>query len=359
MGITRTQVVKFIRKGPAGEKGEPGATMRGPQAWSDCAEGYTFQAGKAGEQWKDVVLYNGNYYSCVKSHTKTADNNPGSVAANNNGYWQLGDKVELVAAKLLLATYALVKNLGVEAIDMKDTAGNILFQAKDGNVICKTGTFQNVTVEGVLRGVTGSFKSLNCENTQGEIVGQISFDDSEGGLWFGGDMRHQGYDDAKGRGYRFYSADIWCRGLFGATERNVLVVNGAHGFYHTKGLRASGVYVQFTQKTASNNETYYVIPMFGTRGDYAGFPVDTVVFDINGSTVYRFDLSMNESQRALVVNANNEQNNVQIYANSNKVTWNGGAVAEVIKLSSKLRPSPDMSLLGRGLIVGAFRDNNW
>ncbi|MBQ8551164.1 MAG: hypothetical protein IJ426_07495 [Clostridia bacterium] len=155
MGVSRTQVVKFIRKGDKGDtgaKGEQGATLRGPQAWSDCATGYAFKAGGAGEQWKDVVLYNGNYYSCVKSHTKTASNYPGSTTATNNGYWQLGDKIELVATKILLATYALVENLGVTAIDMKDSAGNILFQAKDGNVTCKTGTFENVNISGKLKG---------------------------------------------------------------------------------------------------------------------------------------------------------------------------------------------------------------
>lgn len=169
MGTSRTQVVKFIRKGDKGDKGEQGATLRGPQAWSDCATGYAFQAGNTGEEWKDVVLYNGSYYSCVKSHTKTASNYPGSTTAVNNGYWQLGDKIELVATKILLATYALVKNLGVTAIDMKDANGNILFQAKDGNVTCKTGTFdgikvRNATIEsGKIAGLKISGDSLTNE----------------------------------------------------------------------------------------------------------------------------------------------------------------------------------------------------
>ncbi len=150
--VSRTQVVKFIRKGDTGDKGERGPALRGPQAWSDCATGYAFKAGNTGEEWKDVVLYNGNYYSCVKSHTKTASNYPGSTTAVNNGYWQLGDAIELVATKILLATYALVENLGVTAIDMKDSSGNILFQAKDGNVTCKTGTFENVNISGKLKG---------------------------------------------------------------------------------------------------------------------------------------------------------------------------------------------------------------
>lgn len=148
MGVSKTQVVKFIRKGDKGDKGEQGAVLRGPQAWSDCAMGYAFQAGGVGEKWQDVVIYGDNYYSCKKSHTKTASNYPGSTTAINNGYWQLGDKIELVATKILLATYALVENLGVAAIDMKDADGNILFQAKDGNVTCKTGTFENIRVSG-------------------------------------------------------------------------------------------------------------------------------------------------------------------------------------------------------------------
>jgi len=131
--------------------GDRGPALRGPQAWSDCAVGYSFMQGAENEAYADVVLYNGNYYSCIKSHTKAADNYPTSTKDTTNGYWKLGEKVDLIATRILLATYALVKNLGVEAIDMKDSGGNILFQAKDGVVTCKTGTFENVLVKGGLR----------------------------------------------------------------------------------------------------------------------------------------------------------------------------------------------------------------
>lgn len=134
--------------GQPGAKGDRGPALRGPQAWSDCAVGYMFQSGASGEEYKDVVLYGGYYYSCIKSHTKTASNNPGSATDTNSGLWKLADPVEMVATKILLAQYALVKNLGVEAIDMKDANGNIIFQAKDGNVTCNSGTFKNITVKG-------------------------------------------------------------------------------------------------------------------------------------------------------------------------------------------------------------------
>lgn len=155
--------------------GDRGPALRGPQAWSDCATGYAFQCGTEGEAWKDVVLYGNNYYSCVKSHAKTADNYPGSTADQSNGYWQLGDKIELVATKILLATYALVKNLGVECIDMRDSAGNILFQAKDGNVICKTGSFENISVTGNLTANVLNLK-LSDNNLENEIPnGSVCF----------------------------------------------------------------------------------------------------------------------------------------------------------------------------------------
>lgn len=131
-----------------GEKGERGPVLRGPQAWEGCAAGYAFKAGGEGESWKDVVTYAGEYYSCTKSHTKNAGNFPGSAEALNNGYWQLGDKIELLATKILLTTYALVKNLGVETVEMKDESGEIIFQAKDGNVICNKGAFKNISVSG-------------------------------------------------------------------------------------------------------------------------------------------------------------------------------------------------------------------
>ena len=140
--------IQPVADGQDGARGDRGPALRGPQMWNDCGVGYVFQSGADGEEYKDIVLYNNNYYSCTKSHAKTASNFPGSATDTNSGLWKLADKLEMVATKILLAQYALVKNLGVEAIDMKDADGNIIFQAKDGNVTCNSGTFNNITVKG-------------------------------------------------------------------------------------------------------------------------------------------------------------------------------------------------------------------
>ena len=140
--------VKTIADGEDGKRGETGATLRGPQSWANCGNGYSFECGASGEEWKDVVIYNSGYYSCIKSHIKSANNYPGSDEDTNNGYWRLGSPIELVVAKIILAQYQLVDNLGVKVIEMTDEQGNIVFLAKEGKVICKGGIFQNVSVSG-------------------------------------------------------------------------------------------------------------------------------------------------------------------------------------------------------------------
>ncbi len=136
-------------QGQQGPQGPQGPSLRGPQNWDDVAVGYQFYAGGSNEPFKDVVIWNGNYYSCTNTHVKTSTNYPTSDDDDNStpNLWTATDKVEIVATQILLATYALVKNLGVEAIEMKDDGGNILFQAKDGAVTCKTGNFENVNVK--------------------------------------------------------------------------------------------------------------------------------------------------------------------------------------------------------------------
>lgn len=129
-------------------KGSTGSVLRGPQLWNSCINGYRFEAGGEGEEWKDAVFYNGNTYSCIKTHVKTVDNYPGSAADLNNHYWKLGQSIELLIAHIILTQYQMVENLGVRTIEMKDKDGNVVFKAKDGELSCKGGIFQNVSVSG-------------------------------------------------------------------------------------------------------------------------------------------------------------------------------------------------------------------
>ena len=230
--------------------------------------------------------------------------------------------------------------------------GNVQFTT-DGKIIAKNGEFSGTVV-----GVSGSFKSLNCVNNSGDIVGGISFG-SDGKMWFNGDLYHQGYDYDKKRSFRFYTSDVWCRGNFGARQRNTLVVYGSYGYYYVNGLdtETGKVYVSLPSATSSNNETYYTIPLYGTTGDASGFPVDLVIIKVSGT--YRYLLSGMKSQRVTVMNANNQNSEIYIYSNGNKVKWPGGTIADCRNIADFMSPSPASNLLGRGWIVGAMNDNNW
>lgn len=341
-------------KGDKGDNGGRGPALRGPQDWKALPDSYHFYQGAEGETYKDVVLYGGYFYSCIKTHIKR------SVEPTYDAiYWQLADPVEIVASKILLAKYALIEKLGASAIEMKDPdTGQMLFYAKEGTVSCKVGIFENVTVSGTVKGITGSFKQLNCVNDSGTAICTMRFG-SDGRMWFeDGDLYHQGTKD--GRSLRFYTSMLWCRASFGARQRNTLVVNGTYGYYHTNGISKSGVYIAFSYGTAANGDRYYKIPCYGQNNDYSGFPVDTIIFSINSETLYRYSLEMAETQRVLLINANDNQNNAQIYTNGNRVTIDGGMVGEVVMLPvSKMIPQPASNLLGRGIVLGQFRDNDW
>ena len=363
--IITAQSLYYIASGENGAKGDRGPALRGPQAWSDCAVGYVFQSGASGEEYKDIVLYGNNYYSCIKSHTKTASNYPGSATDTNSGLWKLADKLEMVATKILLAQYALVKNLGVETIDMKDANGNIIFQAKDGNVTCNSGTFNNIKVtgnsefSGTMKAVSGSFKSLNCVDDSGKVVGNIAFG-SDGRMWFDGDMYSQGYRSDKKRSNRFYASDILCRGMFGHREKITAVVKGSYMYVYSKGGDQSGTYVSLKTGKTSDNKTFYYIPLFSPSDadDLSGLPIDVVVFNTSLDYYYAFS-GMNNGKEWRVINGNDKQT-VHF---CDIVGWHslgGGASLNCIYVNPEwLNPVPGASDIGRGVFWTGETDLNW
>lgn len=150
-------------------KGDRGPALRGPQDFSSLPTDYQFYQGADDDPYVDIVYYNGNYYKCVWTHKKGSDDISSSGLSAK--YWVLSDKVEMIATKILLASYALIKNLGVEAIEMEDGSGNIVFRAKDGKVICKSGIFENVTVTG---NITAKALRLHVSSSNSNIDGAVA-----------------------------------------------------------------------------------------------------------------------------------------------------------------------------------------
>ena len=227
----KTGQVIYLMKGEPGDDGKPGSrgpSLRGPMDWEKVATGFEFQSGKEGEQFVDYVVSGEAYYLCTTSHEKTAGNGPGS----NYGYWQAASEYPFVATDLLMAAYAVIENLGVRFVElseggyirMTDGSDNVLFEVKDGNVTCKTGTFENVTVSGTISGILQSLRTAG-----NEIVLNATQ------AWLNGvDIYNQGTKD--GRSLRLYGSDIWCRGYFAARQRTIARVVGRTVYYYPKGV---------------------------------------------------------------------------------------------------------------------------
>ena len=137
-----------------GQTGKRGAILRGPCDWNDVAPGARFENGTDGCEFFDVVIRDGEYYSCAVTHTKAIDdkdNGPGSNLDKTNHYWQSAADFEFVATKLILAKYALIKNLGVESLIMPnpdDEEADPLCVIDNGNIEINTGEFKNIKVSG-------------------------------------------------------------------------------------------------------------------------------------------------------------------------------------------------------------------
>jgi hypothetical protein len=355
-------------KGDKGDKGERGKYMNGPQDWKSLPEGFTFYPLENNEVvFFDTIEYEGEYYECNKKHTKNSSVTPLSdyKTYGGKGNWKLGTRFSMVAAKILLTQYALVKNLGVETIDMKDADGNIIFQAKDGEVTCNKGTFNNIKVtgdsefSGTMKAVSGSFKSLNCVDNSGKVVGNITFG-SDGRMWFDGDMYSQGYRDDKKRNNRFYASDILCRGVFGHLEKITAVVKGTYMYVYSKGADRPGTYVSLKTGTTSNNKTFYYIPLYSPSNtdDLSGLPIDVVVFNTSSDYYYAFS-GMRNGKEWRVINGNNNQT-VHFCDVGGWHSLLGGASVNCMYVNPAwLNPVPGTSDIGRGVFWAGETDLNW
>ena len=113
--------------GSQGPRGYRGPALRGPQDWSQMDIGFQFYKGDADTQepYEDFVVYNGTYYKCKKTHTKTSTNYPGSTADTNNGYWELTTKVGIVAANILFGDHGYFGSAIISGDWMISTNGTI------------------------------------------------------------------------------------------------------------------------------------------------------------------------------------------------------------------------------------------
>lgn len=371
-----------------GKKGKP---LVGPTEWNASA---WYMSGKADNEPYQSIVINTKYpkqmYLCGYTHSgvePSAETSASSVdTCREDKPWVQVPYQDFVATKVLFAAKSLIKDLNAETIEMRDSNGNRLFYLHDGQLECNVGTFKNITAiggtfkdievtgnstfKGMLNGVTGSFRELNCVGPNGKVAGGIKFDNSR--MYFDGDLYSQGYNDAKKRGNRFYASDVWCRGNFGHRGKAMAVVYGDYMMAYPNGLEdsdgdRSAVRVNLTQKTTVSGKTFYEIPLYspdsnGESNDAAGMPIDVVVFNITNTSkewLYKFTrLSSGKEWR--VFNANNNYGSLYI---ADTGTWRklpGGANASYMYVPPKfLTPAMSSDIIGAGVFVSYISDIDW
>ena len=126
-------------------------SVRGAQGWKGALPrigkweaGGTYYQGGEGEEFYDIKLYNGKYYLCRGTHaghTTTPD-------LDTEWWIEATDEWKFISTGLILSDNGVIRNFNADYITMTDENDNIVFEAKDGEVTCNTGTFQNIKVSG-------------------------------------------------------------------------------------------------------------------------------------------------------------------------------------------------------------------
>ena len=236
------------------------------------------------------------------------------------------------------------------------TTDNFKLDSK-GSVWCQNGTFS-----GTVTGVHGSFKTLDCVDGNGKVVGNIQFG-SDGRMWFSGDMYHQGYDNTKKRGYRFYAADVWCRGMFGHRQKTIAVIYGGNMRIYTKESDfTDGTFIlkSLSSGRTSAGRSYYYVPLYGdgNGGDASGMPIDVVVMHCSSDEYYVFT-GMGSGKEWRVVNGNDRQTIHFADIGGWHELKGGESLSCVYIPPSLLNPKVSGTRVGAGVFWSGEADLNW
>lgn len=212
---------------------------------------------------------------------------------------------------------------------------------------------------GKMAGVIGSFKRLNCVDEKGYIVGSIAFG-SDGKMWFDGDMYSQGYNNKEDRSNRFYTSDVWCRGMLGHRSRTMAMVQEDLMQVFTRGTDKDPVLCVLEQETNASGNTYYKIPLYapGNKDDTSGMPIDVILFNNTSDYYYSFE-GMGNGKEWRVINGNDNQT-IHFCDIGGWHELKGGASVNCIYISpSFLNPEPPSNLIGKGVFWTGETDLNW
>lgn len=192
--------------GEPGKNGLQGCILRQSE-WAKGIEYRNDEALTSGTRYLDIAIVTTgantfNAYKCLKTHT-SSDSTP----VTNTTYWQKFNSLVPVYTPLIMAQNAILRFMqGNQLLIMKGdnktvaaglvggdyplwigatTPADAPYKVSIDGKLYATGAVisGDSTFEGTMKGVSGSFKNLNCINSKGDIVGGISFG-SDGKMWF-------------------------------------------------------------------------------------------------------------------------------------------------------------------------------
>lgn len=146
--------------GGTGPRGYRGPGLRGPQDWEQMEVGYQFYKGDEATQepYEDFVLLDGTYYKCKQTHTKQNSHmtiNQAGKKILTSTYWQISDKIAMVAANVLFAKHGYFGSAIISGDWLISTNGMI------DNTFCENGA----TYQGII-----AYSLFNENNPSGDDV---------------------------------------------------------------------------------------------------------------------------------------------------------------------------------------------
>ena len=351
--VLASVVVPFAIQGPQGSSTVQGLNGTVMRLWNYDRDQMYFdgEVAENGITYLDIVRYpadsaTGGAYYRLKPADRAAK---GEGAANpdyptNNEYWEeFSTPADSAAFQAIIANYGFIENLtgreivvtnsdntpvaGITNGTAVDGDGDAISGVNRGNVRIWAGTPEAngnladcpfyVTDEGFLHaengefggtvsGVTGTFKSLQCVDANGNNVGELRFD-SDGKLSiYNGDVIHNGTKaetkangDTINRSLRFYANNMWVRNSFGARGTNTAIIDERNNYVtyvlDPSGLPSQRLVTDHVMSTTSYGDyTSYDVPLYVTAilapsgstpsdpdrsnsSSAIAFPVDTVI----------------------------------------------------------------------------------
>ena len=350
------------------------------------------------EQFKSELKTEADKISAVVSDLSTGLERVGfHLDGENSTFDIVADTFKVTTTTGKVPFFTSGEKLNAYFIDAKSIVAKGI---KAQTIDAEGATFQNINVTGEskfggnLDGVSGTFKVLNCLNSNREPIGGIFFEErgKQAIMAMEGDIGMRKYVEGNFRKRlpRFYAKDVWCQGQFGHYAKICAVVKDDMMYVHHGGhIETNGVEVQLptvTVQSGGRDIVCYKIPLYapgyhGEDGDNGvvtdvdnpslhpgltdfyreipyGAPIDMVIFNCKTPRSYVF-FEMGYGKEWIAFNGND---NVGVYICDHREIrkLDGGWISHYLYVNPLwLTPTKTKETPGAGVLYTGTVDFDW